>query len=460
MPPAEPSEPVEPAGGRPATVTAAERPASDLGSNQRAGDTEPSRPPDEPASGAAAEASDEGRLAWQRLSDDVTEGDFAARADLDRGLRLGRMAAAEAPGDRPTGQPAGPVRRASVLVMPTSASSATGRRLAAEPSPQHLEPPSEPESEEDRRAGPSPRDDAPQPEAAPEQEAENIGVPPPREQPQFLRNDSVLLKPGEYQWEIGVSYAHNSRQTPIGQFSGEGGFVGNIRRVNRVMQMPLEVRIGLTPDWQASVALPIGWANQELSLGGADQFSNLVGVGDLNLSLTRLLRKGDLNHANVLGMVALSMPTGESTFATSLQDPAVALGRGFYSLTTGITAIRTIDPIVFFLGFGYQHNFETSFANIGRMDPGNGGFYRLGIGYAVNPRVSLSAVFTGAYLGDARIEGDRLGGSSREPLAIRIAATVINQRQATKWTRATEPFVTLGLNDDAADSVFGIAWTF
>jgi len=291
-------------------------------------------------------------------------------------------------------------------------------------------------------------------------EAETIGVPPPREQPQFLRNDSVLMTPGDYQWEVGFSYARNLNQTPIGQIIGDSSFVGNLRRVNRVLQMPLELRIGLTEDLQGSVSLPIGWANQEISVAAAGLTDESFGIGDLTLGLTRLIRRGDLSEPNILGFFSLSIPTGQSSLATSLDDPSIALGRGFYSMTTGLTVTKTIDPLVFFFGGGYQHNLEASFSSVGRLNPGNGAFYRLGVGYAVNSSVSLSTAFTGAFLDNAELNDIRLEGTSREPLSLRIAATIVNKKKSVRKPRTVEPFVNLGLNEDATDTVVGVTWTY
>ncbi len=291
-------------------------------------------------------------------------------------------------------------------------------------------------------------------------ETETIGVPPPREQPQFLRNDSILMEPGSYQWEIGMSYARNLSQSPIGQILGDTAFVGNLRRVNRVLQMPLELRIGLTSDLQGSISLPVGLANQEVSIGGTELTDDSFGIGDLSLGLTRLIRQGDLTEPNVLGFLSLSVPTGQASLATSLDDPSISLGRGFYSLTTGLTFTKTYDPLVFFSGFGYQHNFEDSFSGVGRLNPGNGGFYRLGVGYAVNSNVSLSTAFTGSFLGNAEVNGVRLGGTSREPLSLRIAATIVNKKKSVRKARTIEPFVNLGLNEDATDTILGVSWTY
>jgi hypothetical protein len=290
---------------------------------------------------------------------------------------------------------------------------------------------------------------------------EKLGVPPPKEQPQFLRNDSVLLKPGAYQWEVGISYAFNASQLPIGQEIEGTSIVANVRQVNRTLQFPVELRLGITERLQGAISLPIGWTNAEVSVAGLDEIDNNFGIGDLGLSFSRLIREGDADKATILGVFAMTAPTGEASPAATLQDPSSFLGRGYFSCTTGLTAIRSFDPIVLFGGFGYIHNFEGDFGDLGQIDPGEGGFYRLGIGFAVNSKVSLSTAFSGAFVGDTTINGRRLGGTSREPLSLRLAATILNRNgKDNRRDKTFEPSVTFGLNEDSVDSVFGLSWTY
>ncbi len=294
------------------------------------------------------------------------------------------------------------------------------------------------------------------------QTPESVGVPPPREQPQFLRRNSVLLKPGNYQWEIGLQYTTNETFTPFGQLVEDTSVVANVRQVNRTLTTPIEFRLGIAEGWQGSVGVPIGWSGSETSLLGLEQTDDDFGFGDFAFSLTKVMREGNADRATLLGLLAVTIPTGDATLASTLLEPGATLGRGFWSLTTGATALKNFDPLVVFGSVGYLHNFEGDVENSkASIDAGDGFFYRLGVGFAVNSRVSLNTAFSGAFLDDVEFDGIQRGGTSREPLSLRIAATILQADKVRRDNRrSVEPFLNFGLTNSAIDSLFGISWTF
>jgi hypothetical protein len=307
-------------------------------------------------------------------------------------------------------------------------------------------------------AQPTDRSDQPSSTQAPE----SVGVPPPREQPQFLRRNSVLLKPGRYQWEIGLQYTTNETFTPFGQLVEDTSVVANVRQVNRTFTTPIEFRLGIAEGWQGSVGVPIGWSGSETSLLGLEQTDDDFGFGDFAFSLTKVMREGSADRATLLGLLAVTAPTNDATLASTLLEPGATLGRGFWSLTTGMTALKNYDPLVVFGSAGYLHNFEGDVEDSNdTINAGDGFFYRLGVGFAVNSRVSLNTAFSGAFLDDIEFNDVKRGGTSREPLSLRLAATILQaDRVRRENRRAVEPFVNFGLTNSAIDSQFGISWTF
>lgn len=302
----------------------------------------------------------------------------------------------------------------------------------------------------------------PSEQASSTQTPESIGVPPPREQPQFLRRNSVLLKPGNYQWEIGLQYTTNETFTPFGQLVEDTSVVANVRQVNRTFTTPIEFRLGIAEGWQGSVGVPIGWSGSETSLLGFEETDDDFGFGDFAFSLTKVMREGNADRATVLGLLAVTVPTSDATLASTLLEPGATLGRGFWSLTTGVTALKNYDPLVVFGSAGYLHNFEGDVEDSDdTINAGDGFFYRLGVGFAVNSRVSLNTAFSGAFLDDIEFNDIQRGGTSREPLSIRIAATILQaDRIRRENRRSVEPFLNFGLTNSAVNSQFGISWTF
>lgn len=293
--------------------------------------------------------------------------------------------------------------------------------------------------------------------------ATTIGVAPPKEQPEFLRQDSVLLEPGEYQLEFGLAYTLSNSTNTISLQQGGAVFAGDIVRTNRLIISTIDIRLGITPDWQGSVILPFGWSSGQLVFAGADEYSSTGGIGDISVSLTRLLQEGDMESATIMANFSCSAPTGQSNFASSIAVPGASLGQGFWTATAGLTMVRVFDPLVLFGGFGYQHRFDTEIAPNVQLSPGVLGYYRFGVGYAINSKITLNGSFNGSYLTEIHINNRRSAGSAREPLQLRLAMTIANREPnspKTRKARTVEPYLTIGLTDVAPDAQFGIGWSY
>lgn len=328
--------------------------------------------------------------------------------------------------------------------------------------------------DEAERALRSEQDDAPAPgepeidSKALENEETKLGEAPEEtnNELQFLRRQSVLLEPGQYQFDVSLQYLINESDSPLAQVADEFLQIGEALRKQRLLLVPIEFRLGLTPVSQLFVNVPFGWSNGEISFLGVDEFQNSGGLGDVSAGITRMLMEGNDWFPDVLTTLAFSAPTGDSNFVTSLSTPGNALGQGFWTTTIGLSFIQTFDPVVVFYGFGYRHRYENTFdVNIGdgrvTVNPGKQIFYSFGAGFAVNPRVTLSASFNGSYITEDVVEGVRLAGSIREPMNVRLAATITKDKELKKnqRVRTIEPFVNIGLTDAAANAVFGVSCT-
>jgi hypothetical protein len=291
-----------------------------------------------------------------------------------------------------------------------------------------------------------------------------IGVPPPRPQPQFLRDTSVLLDPGEYQFEYGLSYTTNSQTTAIGLNLNSNTVVTSLRTLTRTATVPIELRFGCRNDTQTFVSLPLGYNLQQISIANTADSSDGIGIGDFSFGCTRVLRKPQPEKFTILGSLTASAPTGLAQLSNIQQVPGVALGSGYWTLSSGMVFVRTIDPIAAYVGLNYTNTFETMLENLD-LQPGNIFSYRFGIGYAINSRVTISSSFNGAYVSELEVGGRRIPGSAREPLTVRLAATILSKGPSLVGSskgkrKTTEPFITMGVTDAAPDTSFGVKWTY
>ena len=116
--------------------------------------------------------------------------------------------------------------------------------------------------------------------------------------------------------------------------------------------------------------------------------------------------------------------------------------------------IHSIDPIVLFYGFGSRHALNREYEGVD-IQPGGQYYYRAGLGFAVNERITLSSAVTGCYVTDPYLNGTIIPGLAYEPVSLRFAATI-----ARPCDRLIEPFVELGLTPDAPNARIGITFTY
>ena len=298
-----------------------------------------------------------------------------------------------------------------------------------------------------------------------EAEAEQLGVPPPKRTSQFVKRNSVLLEPGRYQFEYGIRYSVDTTTSPVAGISNTENSIVEILNATQKRQLfsgPLEFRVGLLENLQGFMSIPIGWSGRSVTAGNSKTGSDAYGIGDLGLGLTRVMWAPEKSKTRILGFLQASAPTGDDAIALSQQSRNAGLGAGYWTLTAGGNMSQSLDPVVLFGSLGYTYTFSTRINSGERIDVGNTFFYRTGVGYAINPNVTISASFSGASTGSVRINDQKIPAARTEPFSLRIAGS-INSPDKKKKSAASknyEPFLRYGLTSLATDVEFGIRWTY
>lgn len=256
----------------------------------------------------------------------------------------------------------------------------------------------------------------------------------------FLRQSTVLLRPGQVEVETGMDYQHTQSVSSI--------FNARFRQ----FQMPLAARVGLFNRGEAFVTIPAAYARRDLGFADSVVSSDESGVGDLVAGFNYELRRESAGGPDIIASVGTSMPTGSKP-----DEEGLSLGTAHWTATAGVQFIKIADPVALFGGVRYEHQFPARYFlgdAVHDVDPGGTAGYNFGFGFAVNEYVSLSAQVTGSYQGDARADGLRVFATSREPVALRTALTY-------QYSRGTyiEPSVAIGLNDDTPDFALGVSFT-
>jgi hypothetical protein len=292
--------------------------------------------------------------------------------------------------------------------------------------------------------------------AAPAAE-QKFGEQPPDRSHEFLRKQDVLLHAGEWQFDVGFQYLIFTHD--FTQLSQAGNVISTVdsRLTRRLLVAPLDVRYGICDRLQAFADVPFGWSNSEISFPGFDDFTNSGGIGDVSFGLNWLVHKscGCSCDPDVIATFSITAPTANvSPLQGIIEPPNTMLGTGFMYGSWNVLFIHTVDPVILFYGFGSRHGLARTFEGFD-IQPGDQYFYRAGMGFAVNEKVTLSSSLTGWYVTDPHLDGVRIAGLAMEPVTLRFAATINRPCE-----RYIEPFVELGLTPDAPDARVGLTFTF
>jgi hypothetical protein len=296
---------------------------------------------------------------------------------------------------------------------------------------------------------------------------QKLGEKPQDYSHEFLRQESVLLPAGQWQCDISFSYTlfqHN--YTALTQ-AGNDLLPVDSRLTRRLMLLPLDVRYGITDRLQGFVDVPFGWSNTEYSEAGfvdqgtfypgVDDYTNRGGIGDVSAGVSWLFHKscGSSCDPDMIATFSVTAPTADvNPLQGILEPPNTMLGQGFWYGGFNVLFIHTLDPLVVFYGFGARFGLTREFEGY-EITPGAQYLYRAGVGFAVSERVTLSASLLGYYITDPELNHERLPGLAMEPITLRFAATIVRPCE-----RFWEPFVEIGLTDDAPNARVGLTYTF
>ena len=150
---------------------------------------------------------------------------------------------------------------------------------------------------------------------------------------------------------------------------------------------------------------------------------------------------------DVIATFSITSPTADvNPLQGILEPPGTLLGTGFWYGYWNVLFVHTVDPVILFYGFGSRHGLSTESEGF-NVRPGDQYYYRAGLGFAVNEKLTLSSSLTGWYITDPYLDGVRVAGLAMEPITLRFAATI--NRPCRRYI---EPFVELGLTPDAPDA--------
>lgn len=263
----------------------------------------------------------------------------------------------------------------------------------------------------------------------------------------FLRESTVLLKPGEFQFDGSLSYLYDKQANAL---------------TERQVFLTPTLRVGLLDGLEGFVQVPFGWSQRELEqladrttfdlrLGIQRPTEDQFGLGDVAFGLKYLLTAEDEDWPDLVAALTVRAPTATGPAPDVINNLVAPLGNGRWLVTGGLTFIRSYDPAVLFGGIDYTYASDGQL-NGATISGGDIFGYNFGLGFAINDQLTLSGQFLGAYQTTTRRNGVAVIGE-REPMALRSSITFRFSKN-----QYLEPSVTYGLNSDAVDTVLNLSF--
>jgi hypothetical protein len=256
----------------------------------------------------------------------------------------------------------------------------------------------------------------------------------------FLRQSTVLLRPGQVEVETAIHYEHSQSVSPI------------LNARFRQFQLPSAARIGLFNRAEGFVSVPPAYVRRDIGFADRVASSDEAGVGDVTAGFNYELARETAGGPDVIASGGLGIPTGSKP-----DEEGLSLGTGHWTASIGVQLVKINDPVALFGGVRLEHQFAARYFlgdAVHDVDPGETIGYNFGFGFAVNETISLNAQILGSYQTEMKADNQRVFASSREPVSLRSALTY-------QYSGGTyiEPSVMVGLDEDSADFALGISLT-
>ncbi len=266
---------------------------------------------------------------------------------------------------------------------------------------------------------------------------EDLALDAERALDQFLRGQKILFMRGELELEWSTVYSSDS-----GTNVRVGGLVFP-ELTSRSLVNSMLARYAWTDDLEVNLLVPLVYAESDpdsafLDISGQEsafEEQDDFGLGDIRGGVRYQLWREQDSRPDLALAFYVKSDTGDD-----LQ------GTGNWDVGARTTFVKTMDPVVFFGGFGYTATLESD-----DLDRGDEVFIQFGTGFSVNDRVSYNLQVVGRAMGKAEFDGQSLDGTDREVVGLQFGTTTLARKNLF-----FEPFVNVGLTEDAPDVVLGI----
>jgi opacity protein-like surface antigen len=268
-------------------------------------------------------------------------------------------------------------------------------------------------------------------------------------------------------------------------------FLGNIN-LDRIKAdnwtLDLTARYNLAQRWQFDVNVPVVYRESTYSSGGAGGAGPTTSdatvtrdpaIGDVNFGVAYKFLDESANLPDAVFTFRVKAPTGDDPYGIKLvNDPNndnlsvpqdLPTGNGVWSITPGISLVKTYDPAVLFGSLAYTYNIEDSFSDIspqvnakvpGDVKLGDSWQVGAGIAFALNEKMSMSFSFSDQFSRKSKIKPDNGDWQSVPNSDFNAANFNIGMTLAATDNLTIVPNLSIGLTDDAPDFSFSLKFPY
>ncbi|MDG9882581.1 hypothetical protein N7650_07005 [Pseudomonas sp. GD04058] len=298
---------------------------------------------------------------------------------------------------------------------------------------------------------------------------------------------------GKFSFETGITYArYDTKQLLLNGFLAlDSIFLGNInldRIKSDTWTLDLTGRYNFDQRWQFDINVPVVYRESTFQSGGAGGSGAALSdetvtrdptIGDVNVGIAYKFMDESEYAPDAVVSLRVKAPTGKEPYGIkfrqspgndSLSYPeSLPTGNGVWSITPGISLVKTYDPAVLFGSLSYTYNMEESFGDIsstenqkvgGKVKLGDSFQIGAGVAFALNEKMSMSFSVTDLIQRRSKVKADgedwsTVVGSDANAGYFNIGMTLAATDKLT-----IVPNLSIGLTDDAPDFTFSLKFPY
>lgn len=202
-------------------------------------------------------------------------------------------------------------------------------------------------------------------------------------------------------------------------------------------------------------------------------------LGDVSFGVAYKFLDESESTPDAVVSLRVKAPTGKDPYGIKLkQVPGnnnlnvpddLPTGNGVWSITPGISLVKTVDPAVLFGSLSYTYNFEESFDDInpqqgvktgGKVKLGN--WFQLGVGvaFALNEKMSMSFSFSELISQKSKVKQDGQSWQTVSGSDANAGYFGLGMTYAVSNRFSIVPSLSIGITPDAPDFTFGVKFPY